>query len=197
MEIKNPKEVLQKSLEDSCGLTAYLKTLEVFNVDVSADENYQKNFTSYYRVRRDANWLKKYYEFMEAHKHDTNLTFETIIRYLSSVPHKVNKKVSPSGYATTIEASFASKMLATINPNYPIWDSQVVRALKYKIEAVEDEAKLEEYIDVYSKLTNEIHAFIETEEGKECIRLFDELFPNHKHLNSFKKIDFYLWNIGK
>ena len=47
MEIKNPKEVLQKSLEDSCGLTAYLKTLEIFNVDVSTDENYQKIFTSY------------------------------------------------------------------------------------------------------------------------------------------------------
>lgn len=197
MNINNPKAVLQKSLEDSCGLTAYLKTLTLREVDVSIDKNYQNNFTSYYRVRRDVDWLKKFYEFMEAHKNDTNLTFETIIRYLSNIPHKVNKKLSSSGYATTVEASFASKMLATINPNYPIWDSQVVKALGYKIIATEGNIKLDEYIISYARLTVEIQNFINTKEGKECIKLFDKLFPNHKHISSFKKIDFYLWNIGK
>lgn len=196
MLINNPKAVLQKSLEDSCGLTAYLKTLTLRDTDVSTDKDYQKNFTSYYRVRRDEEWLKNFYSFMEQNKDNKDITFEEILRYLSSVPHKVNKKVSESQKGTTIEVSFSSKMLATIDPSYPIWDSQVVKALGYKVDG-SGVNKIELYIEAYRRLTEEIKSFIETKEGMECIRLFDEIFPNHTHLSGFKKIDFYLWNIGK
>ncbi len=198
MIIDNPKLILQKSLEDSCGLTAYLKTLDIYSKDVSSDTEYQKNFTSYYKVRRDQKWLEKYYIFLESHKNDTDLTFETVIRYLSNIPHKVNKKMAESGFAVTVEASFASKLLATINPDFPIWDSQVVRALGYKIDGETSfEERINEYIKTYAKLTEEVKTFIDSEQGQICIQLFDELFPNHKHISDLKKIDFYLWNIGK
>lgn len=195
--IKNPQLLLQKSIEDACGLTAYGKTLKILNLDVSKDKKYQKNFTSYYKVRRDEKWLEKFYEFMETNKFNKELNFETIIRYLSSVKHIVNVKVSENQYASTIEASFASKMLATINPNYPIWDSQVVKAMGYKIRAKNNEEKINEYIKYYEILTNDIHAFLNTNEGKECIRVFDCTFPNYKHISNVKKIDFYLWMKGK
>ena len=38
--INNPEEILMKSIEDSCGLTAYLKTL---NLDLIDTKEYQKN----------------------------------------------------------------------------------------------------------------------------------------------------------
>ena len=68
MNITNPKEVMIKSLEVACSFDAYLKTQELHNTDVSTDIEYQKNYNSYYRVRRDRNWLKAYYDFMESHK---------------------------------------------------------------------------------------------------------------------------------
>ena len=195
--IKNPRLLLQKSIENAYGLTAYCKTLRIFDVDVSKDKNYQKNFTSYYRVRRDSKWLEKYYEFMEANKFNKDITFEIIIRYLSTLDHKVNKKVNANGYAPSIEASFASKMLATINPNYPIWDSIVVKSRGYKILAKNPEDKINEYIKFYNILTNDILNFINTSQGKECIRIFNNMFPDHKEISDVKKIDFYLWNLGK
>ena len=199
MNISNPCAVMLKSLEDSCGLTAYAQTLDFATISVATDERYQKNYTNYYRVRRDDAWLKKYYEYFEEHKNDKNVSFEQILRYLSNIPHKVKKSsVNPTGIATSIEASFSSKMLATINPNYPIWDSQVVRALGIELDdSLRGEAKIQAYIEAYNELTQEVRTFISTTEGIRCIEQFDATFPNYTYLNPFKKIDFFLWNIGK
>ena len=193
MNITNPKEVMIKSLEVACSFDAYLKTQELHNTNVSTDIKYQKNYNSYYRVRRDRNWLKAYYDFMESNKNDQDISFEKILREISSVPHKAK-----NGTIKSIEASFASKMLATINPNYPIWDSQVIRALDISIDpTLIGEDKIMAYVEAYTKLTREIGDFIKTTEGKMCIKQFDKTFPNLTYLNSFKKIDYYLWNIGK
>ena len=193
MNITNPKEVMIKSLEVACSFDAYLKTQELHNTDVSTDIEYQKNYNSYYRVRRDRNWLNAYYDFMESHKNDQDISFEKILREISSVPHNAK-----NGTIKSIEASFASKMLATINPNYPIWDSQVIRALDISIDpTLVGEDKIMAYVEAYTKLTREIGDFIKTTEGQMCIKQFDATFPNLTYLNSFKKIDYYLWNIGK
>ena len=193
MNITNPKEVMIKSLEVACSFDAYLKTQELHNTNVSTDIEYQKNYNSYYRVRRDRNWLKAYYDFMEIHKTDHDISFEKILREISSVPHNAK-----NGTIKSIEASFASKMLATINPNYPIWDSQVIRALDISIDpTLIGEDKIMAYVEAYTKLTREIGDFIKTAEGLMCIKQFDATFPNLTYLNSFKKIDYYLWNIGR
>lgn len=199
MIIQNPKAVIIKSLEDSCGLTPYAKTLTLRETDVSCDLAYQKNFTSYYRVRRDAAWLNAYYTYMEEHKNTEALTFEDILRFLSEVPHKVRvSKNCPNGTDKTVEASFSSKMLATINPEYPIWDSQVIRALNVQIPYdLHGEDKIQAYVKAYGQLTQEIGDFLLTAEGRVCVELFDALFPNYRYVSAFKKMDFYLWNIGK
>lgn len=199
MNISNPYAIMLKSLEDACGLTAYTKTLDFATINIATDESYQKNYTNYCRVRRDNAWLKKYYEYLEAHKNDANISFEQILRYLSNIPHKVKKSsINPTGIATSIEASFSSKMLATINPNYPIWDSQVVRALGIKLDdSLRGEEKIRAYIEAYNALTQEVRLFISTTEGIRCIEQFDATFPNYTYLDPFKKMDFFLWNIGK
>lgn len=175
MNISNPYAVMLKSLEDACGLTAYAKTLDFATISVAKNKIYQKNYTNYYRVRRDDAWLKKHYEYFEAHKNDANISFEQILRFLSNIPHKVKKSsINPTGIATSVEASFSSKMLATINPNYPIWDSQVVRALGIKLDdSLRGEAKIRAYIKAYNELTREIHLFISSTEGISCITILN------------------------
>ncbi|MBQ7307864.1 MAG: hypothetical protein IJW82_04970 [Clostridia bacterium] len=199
MEIKidNPQKVLMKSLEDAFGLTAYAKTLQL---DKISESEYQKNFTSYYRVRRDSEWLKKYYEFMRL-KVNSNVTFQEILTELSSWKHKVKiTDTNPSGYAEAIEVSFSSKLLATINTNYPIWDSQVVKALNIDVDIKENDSKaikINKFVLAYTTLKTLIEEYINSEDGKKAIKLFDKQFPNYKNISSIKKIDFYLWNIGK
>ena len=199
MRLLNANEVMIRSLEDACGLTAYKITLTLRDLNVATDVEYQKNYTSYYRVRRDEAWLIKYYSFMETYKNDNTLNFETILRYLSNIPHKVKvSRVNPSGYATTVEASFASKMLATINPDFPIWDSQVVAALGYDVvPTLRGEDKIRAYVEAYANLKKEVDDFIHTSDGVACLSLFDAQFPRYAYINPVKKIDYFLWNIGK
>ena len=190
-KIEEVKNILMKSMEDACGLTAYKKTL---NTNLITTDEYQKNFTYYYKVRRDKSWLNNFYNYMNTIKNKKDISIDEILQTLSSWQHKVKKsKKHPTGLGTTIEISFASKLLATINTNYPIWDSQVVSALgiSSKLTSIDD------YIIAYRKLTNIITELINSEAGKKAIKLFDTQFPNYIWVSNYKKIDFYLWNIGK
>ena len=163
MNIVNPKEAMLQSLHDACSFHLYKRTLDLTK-NIAEDMDYQKNFTNYYRVRRDGGWLQEFYKFFEENKNNKEITFEKIIRHLSNVEHKVKQtSKKPTGKAKTVEASFASKMLATINPNHPIWDSQVLRCLNIKIDDTLDyDSKINKCIEVYHKIEEEISAFIET-----------------------------------
>ena len=198
MNIITPKEAMLQSLHDACSFHLYKRTLDLTK-NIAEDMDYQKNFTNYYRVRRDDGWLQEFYKFFEENKNNKEITFEKKIRHLSNVEHKVKQtSKNPTGKAKTVEASFASKMLATINPNHPIWDSQVLRCLNIKIDDTLDyDSKINKCIKVYHKIEEEISAFIATTEGKQCIELFDATFPSCVDLSRHKKVDFYLWNLGK
>lgn len=198
MEILDPKKTMQQSLMNSCSFDSYRKTLNL-ETNIATDEAYQKNFTNYYRVRRDAAWLKEYYSFLETHKHCKDITFEEILRYLSGLEHSVRKtEKNPRGKATSVEVSFASKMLATINADHPVWDSQVLRFLGMKVPEIGDrEEKIQMCVRMYAQLEQEIAEFIKTDAGKKCVEVFDDTFPDCKDFSVYKKMDFYLWNLGK
>ena len=198
MNIVNPQEAMMQSLHDACSFNSYKKTLDLTK-NIATDVDFQKNFTSYYRVRRDADWLREFYNFFENNKNNKNITFEEILHYLSNVEHKVKQTAkNPTGKAKTVEASFASKMLATINPNHPIWDSQVLRSLNIEVDgALCHKDKIEECIKIYQEIEKEIATFIATPDGQQCIVLFNKAFPSCKDFSDYKKIDFYLWNLGK
>ena len=196
IKIENVEKTLEKSLEDACGLTTYRKTLEL---DSIMDKDYRKMFTSYYRIRRDSEWLESFYSYMYEIKDREDITFEEILCKLSSWEHSV--KVSgknPNGCARTIEVSFSSKLLATISPDNPIWDSQVVKALNIKIkEKGEWGERIKAYAHAYGELKKAVQEYINSDDGKKAIELFDNKFPNYADVSDYKKIDFYLWNLGK
>ena len=198
MNIVNPNEAMLQSLHDACSFHLYKRTLDLTG-NIAEDTDYQKNFTNYYRVRRDGVWLQEFYRFFEKNKNNKEITFEEIIRHLSDIEHAVAETdKNTTGKAKTVEASFASKMLATINPNHPVWDSQVLRCLGIKIDDTLDyDTKIKRCIKIYQQIEEEIAEFIESAEGKQCIDLFDETFPSCRDFSSYKKVDFYLWNLGK
>ena len=124
IHIENPQDEMKTCLFEGCSLHLYQKTLEIN----ATDEKYQKNFNYYYRVRRDAAWLEQFYAYMNKNKNNKDITFAEILRYLSNIEHTARKTAkNPTGKIKSVEASFASKMLATINQDHPIWDSQVLK----------------------------------------------------------------------
>jgi hypothetical protein len=196
ISISKPEVAMRSAIATSCGLLAYSKIINnLRKVDVSSPEgeSYRLNFTSYYKVRRDEGWLAEFYSFLEANKENGSLTYGDVIRFISDVPHKTK-----NGPAKTVEASFASKLFSTINPENPIWDGQVIKALGIDVKTEgSNETRIEECIEIYAELKRAVGAYISSDEGRECIRVFDGVFPDYVWVSPYKKIDFFLWNLGK
>ena len=176
------KKVIETRIAESMGFDKYTKIMDmVRKTDVSSDPDFQRTFNGFYRVRRNAEWRKAYYDLFETAK-DSNPSFEYIIRAM---------------YESTgnIEASFSSKMLATINANMPIWDRYVVQNLCLNMKSKTKEDQLKCAVDLYEQIVAWYDGFIQTDNGRECIAEFDQTLPGYVWMSDVKKIDFYLWSI--
>lgn len=144
------KRVIETRIAESMGFDKYKQIMEtVRKTDVSTDLDFQRTFNAFYRVRRNAEWRKVYYDLFETVK-DSNPPFESIIRTI---------------YEATgnIEASFSSKMLATINPDKPIWDRYVVQNLCLSMKGKTKEDQLECAVDLYAQMVRWYDRFLQTE----------------------------------
>jgi hypothetical protein len=162
------------------GLNKYLKIMDmVKKVDVSQDEEFQKLFNGFYRMRqRPKIFYKKYYSFMENNK-ETPPSFEKTLRYIYEELGRM-------------EPSFSSKLVATLNPNMPIWDSVVLNNLKLKAPAYYRKNRLEEIIAFYGDIVNHYIELLDSEKGKIIVELFDQEYPK-TGITDAKKVDFVLW----
>lgn len=156
----------------------------VWNTDVSADKDFQREFNHFYRIRRNEEWRKKFYRIFEDAKQKTTPDFAEVLEELHA-------------QTGNVEASFSSKMVATLNPNKPIWDSMVLSVLLLKPEAENGKATVSSVISCYSCLDRWYYDFKKHPTAKEWIRKFDKAFPEYKDISATKKIDFILWAGGE
>lgn len=176
MDKINATKILEEALSRSLGLPRYL---EIMNGDPGTPE-IQRMFNGYYKVCRDVGWQAKYYAlFIEAQKNPENYTFERILKEL-------HEKTG------MIEASFSSKMLATIDPSKPIWDQYVLKNLGLQLKG-QGKERLEKAVELYSKIESWYNSYLNSSEGKENIRVFDLMLPDYALISNIKKIDCLLW----
>jgi len=149
--------------------------------DISTDLDFQRKYTYFYKIRRNAEWRKKYYAFFEKSKYNSDINFEFILRSIFELTGR-------------IEASFASKLLATIKPEMPIWDSIVLSKLHIKPSQNPDQQeRLKETIAIYGSICSWYNRFQLTDENRDFISAFDAAFPDFTHFSRVKKIDFLIW----
>jgi hypothetical protein len=154
-----------------------LKTL-----DVSKSVDFQKDFTSFYKIRfPKKEYYDIYYQFMQKNKLNSSLTFSEVLRYF----HKMFNR---------IDASFSSKLLHTIQPDKPTWDHWIGRNTGIIIPPFNSKDRLNTAIIRYEKLIAYFNDYKSSEEGKILIQMFDLKFPNSGITNT-KKIDLVLWQI--
>ena len=168
-------EKLKKREKDILGYTAIMAMSE--NPD---DPDFQKKYKAFYRVRRDEAWRKEYYRLMSIYREKGNASFDIILLQLFQATGRV-------------ESSFASKMLATLDADMPIWDSKVLKALQLRLKGSKPEIKMSNVVVLYDHICQWYEMFLQTEEADRWIQRFDQVFPEYKSLRATKKIDFILW----
>ncbi len=177
----NPEQVIQRRLVSSMGLDSYGEIMNcVRKTDVSSDLAFQRMFNGFYRVRRNAVWRDGYYRLFELVKQSGDYEFGYILDEIFQMTGNV-------------EASFASKMLATLNPQMPIWDKYVMQNLGLEAPAQHDPNRMANTKARYAEIVNWYKIFLRTDNAKECLKQFDQVFPEYKWVSDVKKIDFFLW----
>ena len=187
------EEVERKIIEKAFDLDRYLKTLDINSINSTNKEKfdeYQKNYDAFYKIRRDENWRKTYFDFLEKNKNNKNITFEKIITYLYNNAEGKN-----------IEASFSSKMLATINQNKPIWDSHVLEYIfdEDRIKEYENKKnteKLEEAIKIYKAIEEKYKEYLNDKKIKKVIKQLRKILKEEK-LSDTKILDYIIWTQRK
>lgn len=182
LSVSDGQSAIASSLERAWGLPRYARIIHrLGNVDVSADAEYQKDFSRYFRVRRNSEWQRIFYEELERLK-PVGAEFEPVLNYL---------------YEETglVEASFASKLVATIDPIKPILDSKVLAYLGLRIGGSSPERRLSAAVQTYYYIVEWYEAYLARPEAAENIKLFDSFLPDYAWVSDTKKIDFLLWSI--
>jgi hypothetical protein len=166
------------------GIDDYLAIMDSVNrTDVFRDKDFQKTYNRFYVVRRNQDWRDSYYRLFQQCKTKKEVCFQYIIEGL---------------YKSTgqVEASFASKMLATINPDMPIWDSQILNYFKLKPKVVTPEKRLKDSVAMYESIVIWYDEYRGSESAKKLIDAFDAVLPRYCDISATKKIDFAIWSSG-
>lgn len=177
------ENLVENLVSTSLRIKYYEKIATTFEMrDISSDSDFQRTFNGFYRVRRNKDWQRAYYTYFETNKLCKDISFKEILYHL---------------YQTTgrIEHSFSSKMLATINPNMPIWDKYVLNHIGLKLGGKSKVQQLENRVQLYDKIILWYKNYLETNEAKEAIGQFDSIMPHYKWLTPIKKIDYLIWSI--
>lgn len=182
LSVSDGQSAIASSLERAWGLPRYARIIHrLTSVDVSVDAEYQKDFNRYFRVRRNSEWQRIFYEELERLK-SVGAEFEPVLNYL---------------YEETglVEASFTSKLVAVIDPTKPILDSKVLAYLGLRIDGSSPERRLSAAAQAYYHIVEWYEAYLARPEAAENIKLFDSLLPGYVWVSDTKKIDFLLWSI--
>lgn len=175
------KHLMENQLVRSLGLDKYANIMETArNKDVSLDTTFQHAFNAFYRVRRNAEWRECYYKLFERAKKE-HYSFADVIGCL---------------YVETgnVEASFSSKMIATIDDSKPIWDRYVIQNLGLELKGKTPREKVTNAAEIYCRIEDWYMKYLLTDEAKENIAIFDQMLPAYTWMSDVKKIDCLLWD---
>jgi hypothetical protein len=161
------------------GLNKYLLIqASLTNVDVSKDREFQKSFNHFYRIRRDLKWQLPFYKLLQEKK-NKRISFKDA---LSDIKQKTGR----------LEASFASKLVATIHPDKPIIDKFVLENAGLKLPYSSAKNREARIISVYCQLQQKFKDFLITDNGKYLVKKFIEKYPK-KTITHIKMADLVLW----
>lgn len=163
-------------------------------------------FMSYYvTAPRTAGWQDAFFCVFREIKSRGDLSWNNAPSYYRQALYAL--RYCPQTYPSPkVEASFVSKMLATINVDLPIWDENVRKALgeccggKYILKSIDGisdiDRRMSRAFDNYAELLR-VYQQVLLNEQDQCLEVFDKYFKSFEGISVTKKIDFILWILGK
>ena len=169
---------------------------KLLTTDISTHGKYQTTFKGFYSVgHQQPAWYEAFFLILEREKCNHKISFREV---LEEMWHKTKR----------IEASFSSKLVATINPSKPVWDKYVLqhlglRAQSEKIGRITTRKKdiesyrlrISETEHLHSCIQEKAEASLQCDGFREWKRRFNKKFPQFVHFTDIKKLDLFYWQL--
>jgi len=186
--LEKQKEILTNRDSESISVYLFLKK-EYEKGNIKNNGVFQFVFRSYYRLDNAGLGEKlknKYFELLANKQNDLSKILSELYKILSL--RKLN----------TIQFSFATKLLHTIDNNNPIFDAEVSRVIHKRVSGRTRDEKIKSCLEIYEFLKNEYGDFLQNEQIKKLILEFRERFNVSKDkMSDIKILDFIVWSLGK
>jgi hypothetical protein len=142
------------------------------------DTEFRRRFNRFYRVRRGREWQDTFYGLMGRAKKE-RLEFRTVLDAI----HRATSRY---------EASFASKLVATLDPSKPVIDAFVLRNVGLRLPPHAAADRAERIDEIYGELISVFSTFLSGERGSYLISAFGRTYPDARVTN-VKMLDLVLW----
>lgn len=142
------------------------------------DLEFQRKYNHFYRVRRSSDWQDVFYKLMNLARRE-RLEFPAVLDLL----HQATGRY---------EASFASKLTATLNPSMPVIDSVVLKNLELRLPGTQSSDRAAQICELHNHLSSLFNTFLRTSEGKYLVSGFRRMYPG-VNITDVKKLDLVLW----
>lgn len=147
--------------------------------NVRLSREYQKAFNRFYRVRRGTAWQQVFYRILEGAKSQP-MSLPIVLRRLHAAEGKV-------------EVSFASKLVATVDPELPVIDSIVLRNLNIRLPSAGSvDSRIEQVARLHEDMAAAFSAYLRTPRGRGLVTEFGTKYPEAV-VTETKMLDLVLW----
>ena len=164
-------------------LERYARTIaDLQTTDVTSDAVYQRRFNGLYGVRRNSRWREIFYAMLERNKGEPDLEFRFVLMKL----HEQTGRV---------EASFASKLIATINPMRPVYDSIVRSNLGLPNRTIGAGRRIDRLCSDYHVIGHHHEGQIARDAFRYLRARFETEFPQFQFFTDMKVLDLMIWQM--
>jgi hypothetical protein len=146
---------------------------------VADDRAFQTRFNGFYKVRRGAAWQQFFYNLMDRCRRD-RLMF-------SSVLVELREKTG------RCEASFASKLFATVNQDWPVIDSVVLANVGEKLPRPALPDRMERIIELHQDMRDWFCWYLTSADGGFLVAEFRRVHACN--ITEMKMLDLVLWQM--
>lgn len=164
------------------GLKKYWVIQQKVKLDTSGftDPDLRRSYNGFYRVRRGEPWQSIYFDLMQQAQ-IKGYGFSQVLREL----HKSTGR---------FEASFASKMAATLDTTQPVIDSVVLKNLACKLPSASAPDRMQKIESLHRELRESFQSFLAKAEGKNLVVSFKAAYPTFT-ISEEKMVDLVLWQM--
>ncbi len=181
MKIELTKGAIDRALPElRAALNQYVWLQEELRrQNVFLSREYQKAFNRFYRVRRGTAWQHVFYRVLEGAK-SRPLSLPVVLRRLHAAQGRV-------------EASFASKLVATVDPELPVIDSIVLKNLNISLPSTGSvDSRIEQVARLHEGMAAAFSSYLRTARGRRLVTAFRAKYPDVM-VTETKMLDLVLW----